>query len=503
MRRASALVAAVLAATASARGRGEAHADEPDAGSSQADAEAGRPQVDADAAAATDARAPPYQQHPPASEFRGAPRPDDALHLERDGRGSARHLLWIPRVALYPVKWATWLVFAPLRGALYANDRYQLKERFYLWFFNDERTFGIYPLAFFETDFGLNAGGRVVHKDLFGAGERVTLRASYGGRYEQIYRASMHTGDRLGALRFELELDYEIEPHSRFFGIGNLDELANDDPAVVASSPPTALATRTAFRQDIVRAALVTRYRLAPHLHLELTTGYAHRRFGDPSGGRGADIDDVYDTEALIGWRTGVDAAVAELGLVYDSRRSAHRFVWAHGVGWRVDGFASYRRGLGDDDSSYLRYGLDAQRFFDLYGGDRVLVLRAYTEGVSASLDEVPFVELPRLGGPLLLRGYSRDRFRDRALALGTAEYQYSLSRHVWAFVFVDCGTVFPSYADADLDGLRLGYGVGLQKHEREKFQLRIHAASSTDGGLFLALSFDPVFEVGPRIERK
>jgi outer membrane translocation and assembly module TamA len=143
------------------------------------------------------------------------------------------------------------------------------------------------------------------------------------------------------------------------------------------------------------------------------------------------------------------------------------------------------------------------QRLIPLYTGDRVIALRAYTEGISSKRGDTPFVELPRLGGPLLLRGYSRDRFRDRIAMLGTAEYQYPLARNVWAFFFVDSGRVFNTYSDVELADFRLGYGFGLQTHSQDAFQSRVHVASSTDGGLLFSLSFDPVFQVGARTERK
>jgi hypothetical protein len=42
-----------------------------------------------------------------------------------------------------------------------------------------------------------------------------------------------------------------------------------------------------------------------------------------------------------------------------------------------------------------------------------------------------------------------------------------------------------------------------LQTHSQDAFQSRVHVASSTDGGLLFSLSFDPVFQVGARTERK
>jgi len=43
---------------------------------------------------------------------------------------------------------------------------------------------------------------------------------------------------------------------------------------------------------------------------------------------------------------------------------------------------------------------------------------------------------------------------------------------------------------------------VGLDAHTERSFWLRTSLASSIDGGIFLYLSFEPVFEVGRRVEQ-
>jgi outer membrane protein assembly factor BamA len=129
-------------------------------------------------------------------------------------------------------------------------------------------------------------------------------------------------------------------------------------------------------------------------------------------------------------------------------------------------------------------------------------VLRVLAEEVRGAEDEIPFVDLPRLGGPTLLRGYTRDRFRDRAMALGSAEYQFDLGPLLSGFLFVDGGRVFPTLADVTAEGIRVGYGGGLQMQTIKSFVGRFNVASSVDGGIFLNLSFDPVYDPHARVER-
>jgi outer membrane protein assembly factor BamA len=107
----------------------------------------------------------------------------------------------------------------------------------------------------------------------------------------------------------------------------------------------------------------------------------------------------------------------------------------------------------------------------------------------------VPFIDLPRLGGPVLLRGYDRDRFRDRYSGLATIEYDWPAAYDVNGFLFADAGRVFRDPDDFGVDDLRVGYGAGIQLHTITGFLARGQIASSVDGGLFFQLSLDPTFE--------
>ena len=153
----------------------------------------------------------------------------------------------------------------------------------------------------------------------------------------------------------------------------------------------------------------------------------------------------------------------------------------APSTGWRTLAFGGPAWGIDGDRTNYLRYGLEARRYFDLYAGDRVLLLRAYAEGVTAvgAGGYVPFTDLPRLGGPQQLRGYTRDRFRDRLAVLGTVEYRYPIWNELAGFLFVDAGRVLRGRRCAGhagaiaAAGLRVGGGGGLEMHQGNRFRMR------------------------------
>jgi len=447
----------------------------------------------------------PAPREPSDTDFDNLPPSDQASGVQAGAIGASEQWRWGPRVLLYPLRGLWWAVLAVPRAGMWAFDRYQLKERFRSVFFNDAGTFGVFPVAFFETGFGLNAGARLLWNDLFGHAEKLRVRASYGGRFRQLYAARVRSGQLLGD-RAEVELfgEYQIFPRSRFFGIGadDLEDSPSDGSLIDPLTDGRAVDTR--YRHDDVRFGLATIAHVSQYVDIRVTASYTSRRFDDE-----ADADDseqivnTYDTSRLIGFQDGLSNIYAELELVYDSRR-VNRFYLspaAPSTGAKLSAFVGRREGFGKDPSAFFRWGIDAQRYFDLHGGDRVLVVRGYAEGVTGGIEEVSFVDLPRLGGPTLLRGYPRDRFRDRSVTLATIEYNYPAERNFGGYVFADAGRVWRDLRDFDFDGFRLGFGGGIQAHTTNGFLARFFVASSIDGGLFVNLSFDPVFDTRAREE--
>jgi hypothetical protein len=200
---------------------------------------------------------------------------------------------------------------------------------------------------------------------------------------------------------------------------------------------------------------------------------------------------------------TTVENARLEAELVYDSRRPstvyASRVIDA--TGWYASVHSGVTRGLGDDPSEFTSYGGEVQRFFDLYRGTRVLALRVLVEAISDG--EASFIDLPRLGGTELLRGYPSGRFRDRALTLATTEYTWDLGNFLAAYLFVDAGRVWPSIRDVTFDTpLRVGYGGGIQLHTTASYLGRVQLAASRDGDYVLELVLAPAFRRRERIGR-
>ena len=152
-----------------------------------------------------------------------------------------------------------------------------------------------------------------------------------------------------------------------------------------------------------------------------------------------------------------------------------------------------------DGGADFWRYGVELQHYLRIAKGPRLLIARFHGEAVSGSRDQVPFTELPMLGGATFLRGYTFERFRDRVAAVGSIAYEWDLSHLLDAYVFTDAGRVFSSIDGATFHDLRVGYGLGLELHSDTGFLFEGSIASSIDGGVFFSVSFNPVLDARAR----
>lgn len=424
------------------------------------------------------------RDEPTAQDADGAPRPGhesgrtdrpEGDSLVRDiGQG----VLTIPRFAFVTV-------LTPVRAGVYAFDHYGISEKFNATFFDATATYGIYPTASIDSQYGLNIGARLVHRNLAGEHERVTLRATTGGQFRSTVAGGLRSGTRLGKqLTLEVDGEYERRPRDPFYGIGNN---ASDRDA--------------RYREELKRFTTYLDYKPMKRFAVRGTGALTDRNYAPSS--EGTPIDAMYDTMSLTGF-TGVQNMYGEVELRLDDREREmtpgnHRIFDG---GWMVSAFTGrvHQLQAGND---YWRYGGEAQHFLGLGVGPRTLMTRLRVEAVTGSLDDVVFNQLPSLGGSAVLRGYANARFRDRASAVGTAEYFWGLGQMFMASVFVDAGRVYPSFEDINTNNLRMGYGASLQLHASRQYLAGLTVASSIDGGLFVNVTFDPVFDYDPRAERR
>ncbi len=442
----------------------------------------------------------PVEEPPPtADDVRGAPLPgeesgraDPVDTGDGAGRKVGRALLWIPRLPFM-------IAMAPLRGLLYAQARYQAISGLVSLFVTDDLKFGLYPTVFVATGFGLNVGAGAFAKDLLGLHDKFSVRVGFGGdtRYLAAAKIALKPHPRLSAIVAGL---YEKRGAEAFYGYGNGDDSAAGMPIDPLTSDD-AVASRFGVR--LMRVVPRLKLRLPADLSVTATAAVVSKSFNGVDNAIDPSIEAVFMTDRVPGFNEGTTFLYDELELAWDTRRAKERWDGhgLHTTGGLVLGFAGYEHDI-KGGPSFLRAGFDLQRLIRLSRGPRVLEFRTYGEMVSGTRDEVPFSELPRLGGENLLRGYPIDRFRDRVALLTQVTYRWAVASWLVPALFVDAGRVYSGVRDVSLKDPRVGFGFSLEVYSRTGLALRGEIASSIDGGLFFYFSLNPVFDARARVER-
>ena len=438
----------------------------------------------------------PAEHELTAADVRTAPLPgQEGGQLQPDPGDSTlrvigRGILFVPKLAIE-------VALSPVRGAIWANDRYRLEDAYYRLFYNDDRTIGLFPTGTYISGFGFSAGAAFVDNQLFGEHESLVLEATTGAITGDTYRAhllaALRSGQRFSRW-FQLGLDagFERRPSDPFYGIGNGDLVA---PTGSPIDPQTdAAAVETYHRYQEARVAVFGDARVLDSLHVLGTGALTDLRFARSE--TGVPIDEAYAPQDLVGFMTGVRHVYGELQVRWDTRRRATP--WephdVHSVGSLVAAVAGRVHRL-DGGTDFWRYGVELQHNWRLARGPRLVTVRLRGTGVTGQRDEVPFTELPSLGGGSFLRGYQFERFRDRVSAFGTIQYQWDISHLADAYLFTDAGRVFPSLDELTVHGMRVGYGIGVELHGQNGFLLEGTLASSIDGGVFVSVSLNPVLD--------
>jgi hypothetical protein len=415
----------------------------------------------------------PHPEEPTDAELAASPLPgreSGRIDPIDNGDTTARQ---IGRVALFVPRWTADLAMTPIRSAIELNNRYELGHRDGGATGSARRSLDVEPSLGFQSGNGVTgatAGVRATMHNLAGAHEDASLvaGAGAGAYYRQLYAAQLTSGERLGdVFSLSLDLGYEVRGRDAFYGIGD------------------ALGTQTRYGDDRARALLAGDVHVWSDLHVRPSAAFASHQLGAPSDGTPATLD-----------ATDIETGYGELAVRWDSRRPVGEWDPVHTPTGGTFAAAYAGREQVVDGAGFWRYGVDVQQLVRLGVGPRVLVLGVHGEGITASPDSVPFVELPALGGPLFLRGFAPDRFRDRLAAAGTLGYRWDLARWIEAQAFVDAGRVYGSLDTLTLSGLRVGYGLGLDLGHGAG---RIDIASSLDDGTFVGIWLNPLRDLDTR----
>jgi outer membrane protein assembly factor BamA len=164
--------------------------------------------------------------------------------------------------------------------------------------------------------------------------------------------------------------------------------------------------------------------------------------------------DGLFATNEYVGEPGGTSGAVGPT-LAYDSRDHNHYPTRGLLIEASV---APYTRLFGSD-YSFVSVAFDARGYIPTYSGQLIALRYA----LDATGRGAPFYLLPQLGGPDVLRGYFRGRYRDTTAEVLEAEYRAQLFWRMSGVLFSGVGHVGPSYGAMWGSSLRPAFGTGLR----------------------------------------
>ncbi len=358
-------------------------------------------------------------------------------------------LVWVPRIALFPLYVVSDFVVRRPLGALTvavegADTAGVHADEFG---FGTGKRSGIVPTALVDTDFRANVGVYFYYDRFLVKSNGVRVQASFGGTDW----LRLTVGDHLALGKrssVELRATGTRRPDFLFHGIG----------------PHSLAADRSRYASDgldgVASFATTLAHGVEARTHLDLSTVQFRSRTccGDPS----------LSSLALrgrfplpYGFAAGYTAFRAGEQLVYDSRAPTA----PHDSGVRLEGGFDYASDLRTPGASgWLRYGASARGFVNLAGQERVLSL----EGTLRFADpvggrDIPFTELVELGGSGPMSGFHEGRLLGRSAAALTLEYQYPIWAFLGSSLQVSVGNVFDAHlADFAARELRVAFAAGI-----------------------------------------
>jgi hypothetical protein len=316
-----------------------------------------------------------------------------------------------------------------------------------------------------------------------------------GGGYRLPTEAGVITARAVGSLRQSylgsVELRRPILPREAGFIAATLTRRHEAAQRFYGLGPDSSEDTRTSFGLSATIVDVTAGVKITSWL-----TGTAGIGYLNPDVTESSETRRISDTRLSFVDPTapGLDLQptflTTQIGAVIDTRNTLNP---------RRGGFyqATIRRFADRDGGQYSFTGtrIDLQQFIPFWNETRVLALRVladHTDGLGQG--QVPFYLMPTLGGARLLRGYDRQRYRDRSLLLLSAEYRYEINPFLMAALFYDAGQVAPDWSDFRARDLRDAYGIGFRFGYSNAVALRSDIVFGGEDPVRLILGFTTSF---------
>jgi hypothetical protein len=327
---------------------------------------------------------------------------------------------------------------------------------------------------------GFGGGFTAEHGSFLGNGNLFRLRAETTTRSDH----RLNLGIRVPSARdggTEVGLGYRARAYARYFGVG----------------PATTEDAESFYRQEAAWAGLSHRIGLGSGVHVQGDVLYSSIAAGASGSKEHPSIETEYAGDLPAGY--GYHSFGWTVGAQLSQENGPGPGRATHGGLRRVR--ASRFIGTSADDAEFWSFRGEAQQYFTLFFPYRVLALRGFASWIESSEGGVPFQRLLSNDDPDLLRGYEDFRFRDRGMAVLSAEYRWPVWTNetpdgpgVDLYLLSDLGQVFHDTEDLGGGNLTVSYGGGLRLESTSGFRARLELAWSEEQMMF-RLRADQIFQ--------
>jgi len=375
------------------------------------------------------------------------------------------------KIVLFPLelpKYVLQAVTLPLGIASRYAERKHVQQRVADFLSNDEKTFWIYPIIEGGAGSGFGGGPALKHINLFDEGYQLSAKYTMHVNFDQQASASLDKPDAFRILETPVSWSFapqwERSTHQYFYGIGNDSQQGNQTQYLINET-------------DILGG-------IAAHpikdLSLGLLLGYSLATTGE---GASPSIDTIFPVASLSGFGKWLQYGIIGLKIEHDDRNNKSL---PETGGLRSLTLARYQH-FGQGSYSYNQLKLELKQFIRLGRPRHVLGLHTgWTFQQESGSNQIPFYRLATLDVYSPLRGFKRQRFVDRNMAVFNAEYRFPLWSTVDGVLFGDAGRVFHNVTDFSFKGFKYSGGGGLRMRAMNLMLFRFDVAYGGEGVNFL-----------------
>ncbi len=335
-----------------------------------------------------------------------------------------------------------------------------------------EKSISVFPILMYDTDIGVGYGAKAKCVDYLSQKESFDLILFNSTKGERWYVFTFCVPDieirqgKIYPLSLDIRAEYDKLINSNFYGLGE-DSVEEDLTNFTFEKKELQLTVGRGFSPLFV---LEASYVLRNIRYFNITPGKPQTELLESVGEQFSPFASV-----LIRYDTSDSQIHPKKGF---------RFMLQNDL---AAGF------LGNKNNRFFRFTLDFRKYFLLFGDNDVLAFRILVQKISG--DNIPLFEMSVLGGGSsqnAMRGYAMNRFQDKGKILSNLEYRFPLWKKLGGNVFVDFGTVWPSFSRIDLSKIAVDVGWGL-RYYLKNFLARFDMGFSREG-MGIYFNFGHVF---------